>query len=363
MDPSLHPRLLLALLTRRWDDAERLAADPAYDGAVLYEVCREGDVLPWLHRLLAEEDRRDLVGRDTWERFDGFRRKIRRDNLLLLAHGEAALDALATREVPTLALKGFDLLHRLYGSFDERRMTDIDLLVPFSRLRAALAALEEAGFTAPPEPRRSHYVRSSHHLPLRAPGPVELELELHWNLAQRTRFAVDPEAIFARAVPLAVSGREVLRMENHDLAAHLLLHHFTHYFDPGLKWAVDLHLISACPGFEWSRVAERIRDWEAVAATSFAVRHLRKMVPEWIPAPLAEALPVARWRDALTAPLRSRHPLELFGGTRRRSRQLFLAAAMLEHPAGLPGWIVHRLRRGRSAADHPLETTKENGER
>jgi hypothetical protein len=297
-----------------------------------------------------------LLGEAVQERLERWRVKIRQDNLLLLARTEEALDLLLAAGVVPVALKGLDLLHRIYDRFDERTLTDVDLLVPAMQLEATLAALRGAGWQTPPEPACTHYIRSSHHLPLASPGPIVVDFEIHWNLAQERRFTIDPRGLIDRAVELEISGRRILRLEDHDLVAHLLLHHFTHYFDRQLKWAVDLQRLTACPGFDWGAVIDRLRAWNATIVSGYALLHLAKLYPGWIPDAVMEELAVPAWRRALTAPLASGHPLDLFRNTRSRRVQLYLAAVMLEDPASLPRWLIHRAVRDRRPGDNPLDS-------
>jgi len=355
MNDHDHARLLLAIVQRHWDRATSLGHLARQDPDGFIEVVRQVDLLPWLHAQLTREKRADLIGPRAMERLDGWRKKIRHDNLLLLARAEQALDLLLDAGVVPIALKGLDLLQRLYRQFDERTMTDVDLLVRTRDLPAALGALRKGGWQLPPEPDCSHYIRGSHHLPLSSPGPIKVEFELHWNLAQEIRFSIDPELLFERAVPCEIAGRRVLRLHDHDVVAHLLLHHFTHYFDRQSKWAVDLHALTRDPGFAWDEVATRVREWDATIVCGFALLHLKKLVPDWIPDRILELLPVPGWRRALTSPLLSSHPLELYRNTRSRRVQLYLAAVMLERPTRLPGWLVHRALRDRTGGANPLE--------
>jgi hypothetical protein len=354
MNPSdAHIRLLLALVRGDWDEAERLHAASPVD-AGFAETCRACDVHPHIHALLERRGRLELAGAAA-ARLGELRAKVRHDNMLLIARAEQAFDALLARGIRPLALKGFDLIHRVYG-FDERTLDDVDLLLPRETLREALAALESAGWRVPPEPQRTHYIRSSHHLPLDAPGPQGVGFELHWDLAQQGRFTVDPQGILDRAQPLDVGGRSILRCEDHDLIAHLLLHHLTHYFDTRLKWLVDMQRISNLPGFDWSRVVARIGQWGATVPTAASVEHLHKLDPGLIPASAREALPMPFTRRPLLAPLRSSHPLELYRGARRRRVQLYLAAVLLEDLRMLPAWWMHRRRRDDEAGDNPLDS-------
>lgn len=347
-----HAELLLAFVRRDWETAEALHARKPAD-AGFAEACAECDVHPQIHALLEKEERLHLAG-DAAQPLAEKRAKVRRDNLLLIARTEQALDALLQRSVRPLALKGLDLIHRVYA-FDERSLDDVDLLVPREQLRDALAAFESIGWRVPPEPQRTHYIRSSHHLPLHSPGPLSVGFELHWNLAQQNRFSVDTDGIFERAVPIDIGGRSILRCDDHDLVAHLLLHHLSHYFDTRLKWLIDMRQLASRPGFDWDHVVGRIRRWGARVACGASLQHLHKLDPTLIPTDVRRALPLPLSRRPFLAPLRSSHPLELLRGTRRRGVQLYIAAVLLEHWSKLPGWLIHRSRRDEQRSDNPLD--------
>jgi hypothetical protein len=339
-------RLLLAVLAERWDEAEALARARAADPATLAALCRRADVAPTVHALLVRARREGLAG----AAFDDLARargKVRVDNLLLLARLEQALDLLAARGIRPVALKGVDVLHRFYGGFDERTLDDADLLVRSDERDAAIEALERAGWAGPPEPERTHWFRSSYQLPLRSPGPVSVELEIHWSLGQEMRYAIDAADLFARALPLEVAGRAILRLDEHDAAAHLLLHHVQHYFDRRLKWVLELGRRAGTAGFSWTAVAERLRAWGGLGAAGLALAHVRKLFPGLLPAEAYRLIPADPWRLALTWPLRSGHPLDFYRATRRRSVQQWIAAAALERPGDLPRYVRHRAVRDR----------------
>ena len=339
-------RVLLAVVGERWDEAAAARRSAPADPACFVELARTCDVHPQVHEALRARGAFDLAGGEEAARLLGdLRRRVQRDNLLLFARLEPALDVLLAAGIVPVALKGVATLHRFGARFDERTLEDADLLVARTDLPLALEVLERAGWTAPQEPARTHWLRSSFEIPLRSPGPVAVHLEIHWSLAQRRRYRMDDEGLLRRAVPLTIAGRRVLRLDDHDAVAHLLLHHVQHYFDHRLKWALDLARITREPGFDWRIVVERTRAWGATAAAGMATTHLRRLFPGIVPDDVAARFPVALWRRALTLPLRSRDPLELFRGTRVRGVQLWLAAALLERPLDLPGYVVHRTTR------------------
>jgi len=359
-DPH-HARLLLAVLREDWDSVDRLSA-VRLDPERFVETVRTCDVHPWVHARLSATGRLARFGRLVETRLGEWRAKVRQDNLVLLARAEQALDLLLEAGVAVIALKGLDTLHRCYGRFDERTLDDVDLLVRRCDVRRTLDVLAAAGWTHLPEPQRDHYLRSSHHLPLPGPGPVVVDFEIHWNLVQRGRYRLDPERLFERARPLEVAGRRVLRLADHDFAAHLLLHHFTHYFDRRLKWCVDLRLVAGQEGFDWDETARRVREWGAGAAVAMSVEHLGKLFPDLLNSEVRRRFPVPWPRRLVTAPLRSRHPLDLFRGTRNRRVQLYLAAALLENPLHLPSWMHHRWTRGGREELSPLAPDPPDGE-
>ncbi len=347
--------ILLALARGGTDAARERCAGRRPDPGRFVALAREADIHPWVHARLVEARAGDWIGPEVVERLAALRRKVTADNLLLLARLEEVLDLLASEGIVPVVLKGTDTLHRFHRRFDERTLDDADVLLHPSQVGPAVRALAAAGWEVPTGERWRHWIRSSHHVPVRSPGPVRVDLEIHWNLVQERRYRLDPEEILSRAVPLEVAGRRALRLEDHDAVAHILLHHVSHYFDRRLKWAIDLGHLSGGDGFRWERVAERVRRWGGAQAAGMALRHLHRLLPGAAPAEALSRLPVAAWRRALLAPLRSRHPLELFRGTRRRAVQLYLAAVLLEHPQDLPGYLRHRARRDSLRGAGPVE--------
>lgn len=343
MSDRREARLLLDVLAGRWEAFDAVAS--SVDGGRFLALARACDVAPTLHARLVAAGRLDRLPPDAVDGLSAMRTKTRHDNLLLLARLETALDLLLAAGIVPVALKGVDTLHRFYASFDERVLDDVDLLVPKAARDTALAVLEAAGWKGPDEPERTHWFRSSFEVPLVSPGPVGVSFEIHWGLGQERRYRIPIEDVLARTLPTEVAGRSVLRLDDHDAVAHLLLHHVQHYFDRRLKWTVEIGRIAAAPGFSWATVRERLSAWGGLGAAGLALVHVRKIFPGLLPDAAFEAIPAAAWREVLTLPLRSTHPLDLYRGTRRRGIQLWIAAAALEHPLDLAGYLRHRATR------------------
>ena len=350
MSDRLEARVLLTVLQERWDEFEAGLSRPSFRPAAFVALAREADVAPTVHALVSRAGRLDGLGEAAAE-LARIRAKTRVDNLLLLARLEQALDLLGAAGIQPIALKGVDVLPRLYPAFDERTLDDIDLLVRRDERDRAIAALTDAGWTAPREPERTHWLRSSFEMPLVAPGPVGVGLEIHWSLGQDVRYRIDDAELFERALPFELERRALLRLDEHDAVAHLLLHHVQHYFDRRLKWVIELGRRAASPGFSWPTVAERLRAWGGLGAAGIALAHIRKLFPRLLPDEAVRVVPATLWRLAVTLPLRSAHPLDFYRGTRRRGVQLFLAAACLERPSELVDYLRHRAVRDVASGD------------
>jgi hypothetical protein len=349
MNDRHEARVLLAVLGERWETAAALQTGRPVDPATFVNLCRAADVAPTVHAKLAAAGLAGLLGTQVAESLQKARTKTRMDNLLLIARAEQALDLLLGRGIRPIALKGLDVLHRLYRSFDERSLDDVDLLVRREQRDLALATLEDAGFSGPEGALRTHWLKSSFEVPLVSPGPVGVAFEIHWSLGQTRRYRIEPGELFSRAAPLDIAGRSILRLDDHDAVAHLLLHHVQHYFDRRLKWVIEIGLRAQTPGFSWPLVAARLDAWGGRGAAGLALAHVRKLFPGLLPDEAYAVLPAARWRLAATACLRTTHPLDFYRGTRRRFVQLAIAAAALERPWDLPGYVKHRAVRDREA--------------
>lgn len=345
-------RLMLDLLREDWTavESKRSLVERAPHRFVdLVESC---ELTVWFHSRMAATGNDGILGERVGRAFAARRRRCARDNLLLLAQVERILGPLEKAGIRPIALKGLDTLHRFYDRFDQRTLDDVDLLIRRSELPRVLDVLKKEGFRQLAADRRAHYLATSHHLPMYSPGPQPILFEWHWNLVQDERYRLDPEDLIARAKPLQIGEHQILRLENHDLAGHLLLHHLAHYFDKRMKWALDLRHVSGEPDFDWRIVAERIRQWGARTTAAASMVHLHKLVPDWIPEDAARCFPLSFWRRALLRPLRSDHPLELFRDTRQRQTQLLLASLLYEQPARLPAWIWNRWRRPTSNSEN-----------
>ncbi len=130
-----------------------------------------------------------------------------------------AATALAARDIAPIALKGLVLSalgERLDPPAPPRWMSDIDLLVSPASRSASIAALRGLGLVLVAE--------TSIATTLRDPA-LGMDVDLHERLVEPELFALDVDALIARALPAEIHfGRSVRMLERHDLYAHLVAH-------------------------------------------------------------------------------------------------------------------------------------------
>ena len=101
-----------------------------------------------------------------------------------------ALGALAERGIPVMPLKGALLAYWVYDDPADRRVSDVDLLVPEAAFRGAIDALATRGYAA------SLQIQT-HEITLRA-REVRMPIDLHRTLFPKLRFRLPTADLFAR---------------------------------------------------------------------------------------------------------------------------------------------------------------------
>jgi hypothetical protein len=161
-------------------------------------------------------------------------------------------------------LKGAYLADRVYPT-GVRPVGDLDILVKqedFGRVERALVA---AGFA--PVGRglawRFHAYFGGKFKYERTLGVV-VSVDVHLKLGPYPYLGrVDPQRLWASAVPCDILGEDALCLCREHLLLHLCLHLFHHGLDGGLLSAYDISLVLRRSGSEidWSRFWQEVRAW------------------------------------------------------------------------------------------------------
>ena len=243
-----------------------------------------------------------------------------------------ALDVLAEADVPVLLLKGAALAAGVYGSFAERPMADLDLLVPADRAEEAQRRLLAAGWTHAadlPAERRAEIYADHHHLaPLMDTAGAGVVLEVHASpLPQGHPFAFSVDDLWREARPVAVQGRAALAPSPRHHLLHLCLHFaWAHALRSGAWRSLrDARTLAERAPPEWDDFVELARGARAGSCVYWTLRLARSLVRAPVP-------------DSVLAALRPRAPEAALLRLERHFAAGALGGAACPSP-----WLVRRL--------------------
>ena len=161
---------------------------------------------------------------------------------------ERVIPVLDERAIKAIVFKGAALSHQIYAA-GERPHCDIDLWVPETDRGAAIAALEELGFT------RNLSVAGGelmHQLLFRAwVGGTVQRIDLHWRFSNRPLLnnALPFATVYPQCEMIRISDDLTVRVPDPHWAlilacAHLRGHHWDE--SPRLIWLVDIQRLWPC---------------------------------------------------------------------------------------------------------------------
>jgi hypothetical protein len=227
------------------------------------------------------------------------------------------LDSAATRNIPTIVLKGLWLCEKIYHEPSMRPGGDIDILVRRSDVDACLKLLAEQGIDAfwPNLLHDDYFTR--HHLHQQRSTPdLNIWFEIHWALDHPyTLLSVNYEGIFARARPARLLGAPVQEMAAPDLLLSLAIHLVKHAVylpslvdredlpriilaDGMLMYYLDIaEVLRQTPDIDWDLTVQLAREWGAVDILGSVLRVCRRTLGVMVPDHILSALPVSSpWR-------------------------------------------------------------------
>jgi hypothetical protein len=230
-----------------------------------------------------------------------------------------ALDALAAEGIPVLLLKGAALAAGVYGSFAERPMADLDLMVPADRAAAAHRRLRADGWVPADgaEGALDALYAAHHHLaPLLDAEGSGVVLEVHVQpLPPGHPFAFGAAEMWRDAVPVRVGGRAALAPSAPHQLLHLCLHFaWAHALRSG-AWRTlrDVRTLAAQAPPDWAAFAALARETRGASCAWWTMRLARGLMDAAVPARVMEELR-PRLPDAAARGLERHFAATLFGG-------------------------------------------------
>ena len=243
-----------------------------------------------------------------------------------------ALDALAEERIPVLLLKGAALAAGVYGSFAERPMADLDLMVPVADAARAQRRLLAGGWV----PRAGTldarldalYALHHHRPPLVDAAGSGAALEIHVQpLPLGHPFAFGAGRLWLDARPVRVEGREALAPSPPHQLLHLCIHFaWAHALRSG-AWRTlrDVRTLAERSPPDWSAFVALAEGARAGTCAYWTLRMSRDRMDAMIPAEVLAAL-------------RPRGPEALHARLERHFAVAFFAGAACPSP-----WLAQRL--------------------
>jgi hypothetical protein len=194
----------------------------------------------------------------------------------------AVLDALASRGIDALLMKGTPLAYDLYPAPELRPRGDTDLLIARSSIEAMRAAMLVLGFEERLTSGDEHGVRQATFTRRDAFG-VEHAYDVHWDIANNALFAetLRFDELRARAVAVPAIGMHARALSRVDALLLACVHRVAHHHDTDrLIWLVDIALLR-----ERMTRAEHEQFWRLAADRGVAGVCMRsvEVADEWMP--------------------------------------------------------------------------------
>jgi hypothetical protein len=221
-------------------------------------------------------------------------------------------DAVATlhdRGIDCVLLKGAALAAAVYGSFTERPMRDVDILVRPTEVERAKAALLQSGWVSSMESPNAPSRTDTHHIPpLIDSHSLGLVLELHRALLTEGHpFQLDIDQLFHHTEALTNSFRGARVFTPTYMLLHACIHFaYIHMFRQG-AWRTfrDIDRIIALESFSWPAFVNECQRVRA-ASCAYWVLHLASQLAN-VPVPTSVMQQLMPPMSSRTRTLLARH--------------------------------------------------------
>ena len=244
-------------------------------------------LLPLLHKKLKQRG----VDYPPLDRLRGAYRKNWVRNHHLFNQAAPAMKSLHRADIPIMLLKGAALILRVYNDFGLRIMRDIDLLVPTGRARAALAILQQAGWTSAYAklPVHEDVLNFHHAFSFRDSKGRELDLHRHALIHCMTEDAdVD---FWSLSEPVLVHDIPCRVMSPADQLLHVLAHGAIRDSIPPLRWVADaVWILRRYPDLDWRRLLRQTEKRQLALPVRAALDYLTGIIGASVPADVRDRL-------------------------------------------------------------------------
>lgn len=230
------------------------------------------------------------------DRARGVRRRVWAENADRLNALTALLRVLHAEGIDTLVLKGAALVLAYYPHLGLRSMSDVDVLVPYARARAAMALLRAGGWrpvgrtSASRAPEMTIGVSHAHAFT----GPSGEQLDLHWHVLPECGEADADIDFWTDARPLVVGGVATRMLSPTDQLLHVCVHGTRWSHVPPLRWVADAMMVLDREHIHWDRLVGHAERRGLVRPMRDTLTSLSEMLGAPIPTAVLAGLRRAR---------------------------------------------------------------------
>jgi len=276
------------LVHKGLSDPQAITSLPLRDWDLLIRQGRSANVLGRLHALLEEQGLLDRVPDAARNHLESAQLIARSQERVIRWEAYCIARALAPVQTEFVLLKGAAYVCSQFPFARGRTQSDVDILVPKSKLAAVEAALLARGWV--PSKLDAYdqrfYREWSHELPpLYHPGRSTV-LDVHHNILPGTS-RLHPDADKLLSAAELIPGTPYKRLSAPDMVLHTCAHMFQDGdLQRGLRELTDIDgLLRAFGGASdfWDRLAERAEEMDLVRPLFYGLRYSREHLSAPVP--------------------------------------------------------------------------------
>jgi hypothetical protein len=338
--------LFVSLLRSDWDQSIKYIEEKSTDYDQLKTLVRRTGTGGYICWLLQKDSKESSFPAELIQFFRQYKEKLKIDNSYILGTFDKVLRTFLDEGIRVILLKGGDLLHRVYPSYDLRHLEDIDLLIQYRDLERAINSLQEIGFKVPTKRELNYYKKASYNIECWSKGQFPCLFEIHWDLSQKYRYTVDMEQVWDSCSQESIPEIGIVGfLKPEDLFIHLSAHLFHHSFHAQLKWHIDLKEILENLSIDMDEVLRKSQEWGCQYSLYYALIYLKKIFPKEMQNSVFQRFVLPKLRDYFISKYYSHNPIRLFDSQGKRYRERFVRTIAIDRKRDIFLFSFHRLIR------------------
>ncbi len=336
----------ISVLRSDWNQAIQYIENKSINYSKLKTLVSQTGTGSYIYWLLNQDSKEYILPEELIQFFKKAKDKLKIDNSYILGTLDKVINIFSEEGIEVILLKGADLIHRVYKSFDIRHLDDIDLLIHFSDLDRAIDALKRIDFKVPARRELNYFKKASYNIECWSKGILPCLFELHWDLSQRFRYKINMQQIWSSCQQeMLPNVGSVKFLKPEFLFIHLCVHLFHHSFHAQLKWHIDLKEIMQKMKIDMNEVFEKSREWGCHYSIYYALLYLKKIFPKNLDNETFYMLSPPKLRDYFISKFYSNNPMILFDSQGHRYRERFVRTIMIDSKIGILLFSINRLIR------------------